>query len=139
MYRLLHSILSDSHIIPLDIFQEIAKLVEYIPIDASIPHNGKFMDGTTIDSQFHYENMNPFISNLGISGTEKHTISFRDIVRQFNSFLSSAPWDRTTVEHGYSQLKEIGCTYPVEYLIFDFCLAALEGDYVDARLYLTHS
>ena len=34
---------------------------------------------------------------------------------------------------------EIGCSYPVEYLLFDFCLAALDGDYTDAGLYLAHS
>jgi hypothetical protein len=43
------------------------------------------------------------------------------------------------VERRYKQLREIGCSYPVEYLLFDFCLAALEGDYVDAKLYLAHS
>lgn len=34
---------------------------------------------------------------------------------------------------------DIGCSYPVQYLLFDFCLAALEGDHIDAKLYLSHS
>jgi hypothetical protein len=42
-------------------------------------------------------------------------------------------------ERRYNQLHEIGCSYPIEYLIFDFCLAALESDNVDAELYLSHS
>ena len=39
----------------------------------------------------------------------------------------------------YRQIRELGCTYPVNYLLFDFCLAALDGELVDARLYLAHS
>jgi hypothetical protein len=125
--------------IPLNIFEEIAKLVEYIPIYATIPHNGKFMEGISIDSQIYLENTNNHASMFAITGRENHTISLRDIVRLFNKFLTDARWDRTTTEHRYNQLKTIGCTYPVEYLLFDFCLAALEGDYLDARLYLAHS
>jgi hypothetical protein len=29
-------------------------------------------------------------------------------------------------------------TYPAQYVLFDFCLAALEGGHLDARLFLTH-
>src|ERR671919_551637 len=43
------------------------------------------------------------------------------------------------VEQRYKQLREIGCSYPIEYLLFDFCLAALDEDYLDAALYLAHS
>ena len=43
------------------------------------------------------------------------------------------------IEQRYKQLHEIGCSYPIEYLLFDFCLAALEEDYLDAALYLAHS
>ena len=43
------------------------------------------------------------------------------------------------VEQRYKQLYEIGCPYPIEYLLFDFCLAAIEVDFLDAALYLAHS
>src|SRR5918995_234155 len=89
---------------------EILKLVEYIPIDSNLPSNG----------------------------------SFRDIIRLIATELAKEKED-TTVKHilfpeqRYNQLRKIGCSYPVEYLFFDFCLAALDGDYVDAGLYLAHS
>jgi hypothetical protein len=102
-------------------------LVEYIPISGGIPSNGKFMDGTTIDSQFYFENID-------------YVASFRDIVRIINrKILKDVRWESVIVERRYKQLREIGCSYPLEYLLFDFCLAALEGDYVDAKLYLAHS
>lgn len=118
----------------------MAKLVEFVPITASIPHSGKFMEGTTIDSQNYFGSTHEACTMLGI--LQKHkmkTISFRYIVKLLNRYLKDARWDKTTVGHRYNQLKEIGCTYPVEYLLFDFCLAALEGDFLDARLYLAHS
>jgi hypothetical protein len=37
------------------------------------------------------------------------------------------------------ELRKVGCTYPAQYLLFDFCLAALEGDYLDAKLFLGHA
>jgi hypothetical protein len=102
-------------------------LVEYIPISGSIPSNGKFMDGTTIDSQFYFENID-------------YVASFRDIVRIINrKILKDVQWKNVIVERRYEQLREIGCSYPLEYLLFDFCLAALEGDYLNAKLYLAHS
>src|SRR6188472_3728116 len=84
------------------------------------------MDGTTIDSQFYFENID-------------YVASFRDIVRIINrKILKDVPWENVIVERRHKQLREIGCSYPVEYLLFDFCLAALEGDYLDAKLYLAH-
>ena len=68
-------------------FEEILKLVEYIPITGSLPNNGRFPKNTTIDSMFYFESL---------------------------------------------QRK-------VEYLLFDFCLATLDEDYLDAALYLAHS
>ena len=38
--------------------EEILKLVEYIPITGNIPSNGRFLDNTTIDSEFFIENKN---------------------------------------------------------------------------------
>jgi len=102
-------------------------LIEYIPIAGSLPSNGKFVNGTTIDSPFYFEH----IDNVA---------SFRDILRVINKkILKDAQWKNLLGQNRLKQLLDIGCSYPVEYLLFDFCLAALEGDYLDAKLYLSHS
>jgi hypothetical protein len=56
-----------------------------------------------------------------------------------NGFLKYAQWKNLLGENRNKQLYDIGCSYPVEYLLFDFCLAALEVDSLDAKLYLSHS
>jgi hypothetical protein len=110
---------------------EILKLVEYIPIDGNLPSNGRFADNLTIDSEFYFES----IQRKG---------SFRHIIRLITMELAKEKEDTTFKnilfpEQRNDQLREIGCSYPVEYLFFDFCLAALDGDYLDAGLYLAHS
>jgi hypothetical protein len=118
-------------------FEEILKLVEYIPITGSLPSNGRFAKDITIDSMFYFENL-------------KRTGSFRDIVRIINMELTKIERQNRPqrekqkaifldVEQRFKQLHEIGCSYPIEYLLFDFCLAALEEDFLDAGLYLAHS
>ena len=113
-------------------FLEILKLVEYIPIDGNLPSNGRFADNLTIDSEFYFES----IQRKG---------SFRHIIRLITMELAKEKEDDTIFnnilfpEQRYNQLCEIGCSYPVKYLFFDFCLAALDADYLDARLYLAHS
>jgi hypothetical protein len=118
-------------------FEEILKLVEYIPITGSLPSNGRFAKNITIDSMFYFENL-------------KRTGSFRDIVRIINMELAKIERQNRPqrekqkaifldVEQRFKQLHEIGCSYPIEYLLFDFCLAALEEDFLDAGLYLAHS
>ena len=116
----------------LGFFLEILKLVEYIPIDSNLPSNGRFADNLTMDSEFYFES----IQRKG---------SFRDIIRLITRELAKEKEDDTTFknilfpEQRVNQLREIGCSYPVEYLFFDFCLAVLDGDYLDAGLYLAHS
>jgi hypothetical protein len=119
-------------------FEEILKLVEYIPITGSLPSNGRFAKNTTMDSMFYFESL-------------QRKGSFRDIVRVINMELAKIGGQQNRpqrekqnatfldIEQRYNQLREIGCSYPVEYLIFDFCLAALDEDYLDAELYLAHS
>ena len=81
----------------------------------------------------------------------KRNGSFRDIVRIINMELDKIGSQQNRpqrekqkaifldVEQRFKQLHEIGCSYPIEYLLFDFCLAALEEDFLDAGLYLAHS
>lgn len=125
--------------------EEIGRLIDHIPIASDIPSNGRFMDGFTIDSQFPIE-------NEGIArefGLIKGSLSFRDLVRVYNKYLRQktivdadirrGSWEDIIHPQRYRQLQELGCTYPVNYLLFDFCLACLDGDLGDARLYLAHS
>ncbi|HJT46953.1 MAG TPA: hypothetical protein VJ729_02135 [Nitrososphaeraceae archaeon] len=108
-------------------FREILKLIEYIPITGDLPSNGKFINGITMDSPFYLKHVD-------------YLASFRDIVRVVNmKFMKSEIWETFTAHNRHKQLNDIGCSYPVEYLLFDFCLAALEGDYLNAKLYLSHS
>jgi hypothetical protein len=119
-------------------FEEILKLVEYIPITGSLPSNGRFAKNITIDSMFYFESL-------------QRKGSFRDIVRVINMELAKIGGQQNRfqrerqnatfldIEQRYKQLHEIGCSYPVEYLLLDFCLAALDEDYLDAALYLAHS
>jgi hypothetical protein len=125
-----------------DSLDELGKLIEHVPVVSDIPSSGKFLEGVTIDSRFP-------VGKESQNGrqTSKDTISFRDIVRLLSKFLSSyghdegqsGNWERVIHQQRYTQLRELGCKYPVNYLLFDFCLAALDGDLVDARLYLSHS
>ena len=113
-------------------------MVEYIPITGTLPSNGRFAKNITIDSMFYFESL-------------QRKGSFRDIVRVLNLELARIGRQQNRpqkeeqkvmflgVEQRYQQLHEIGCSYPIEYLLFDFCLAALEEDFIDAALYLAHS
>ena len=92
-------------------FDEILKLIEYIPITGDLPSNGKFINGTTMDSPF-------YLKHLDYLGER---------------------WEKFSGQNRHKQLRDIGCSYPVEYILFEFCLAALEGDSLDAKLYLSHS
>jgi hypothetical protein len=126
-----------------ELLDELGKMLERIPIVDDIPSNGRFMDGVSIDTQIPFEKE----SAARLIGISKNSVSFRDIVRLFSMFLRehlgvegrSAGWQEIIHQYRYKQLREIGCAYPVNYLLFDFCLAALDGDHVDARLYLAHS
>jgi hypothetical protein len=117
---------------------EILKLIEYIPISGNLPTNGRFAENITIDSQFYFDSLH-------------HNGSLRDIIRLINDDLEKEireakymkQWKSIlllqSARQRYTQLHEIGCSYPIEYLLFDFCLAVLDEDYLDAALYLLHS
>jgi hypothetical protein len=55
------------------------------------------------------------------------------------NFIRGETWEKFSGQNRRKQLRDIGCSYHVEYLLFDFCLAALEGDSLDAKLYLSRS
>ena len=123
----------------------ILSLIEIIPIDngklkksinAKIPlkDNENNIDEKTLmlisgqeEAIAHYKNK------------KRDTISFRDLVRLLIKFLKGADLKELKIAHRgqLNELRKIGITYPAQYLLFDFCLAASEGDHLDARLYRT--
>ena len=126
---------------PSDKFGEISRLVEYIPIAADFPSNGRFIEGTHIDTEVHLQESSKIIfKEMGLQiKSLQGTISFRDILKLLNNHLKDSSWHELVTEQRHNQLKEIGCSYPITYLLFDFCLTALEGDYLDSRLFLSHA
>jgi hypothetical protein len=118
-------------------FEDITRMVEYIPITGTLPNSGRLIEGETIDSNFIIKGVDSFASKLGLP--REGSISLRDIVKLFSLYLKDTNWEVLVNKQRYSQLVEMGCTYPPQYLLFDFCLAALDEDYLNARLYLAHS
>ena len=124
----------------LAIFEEIERLIEYIPIDSGILSNCKLSKGTTMDSQFHFQDVDGVATRLGIIEVGRNTVSLKDVVKLFNKFLKDASVEEIIGKQWYRQIQNISRSdLPLRNLLFDFCLAALDGDIVDAKLYLTHS
>lgn len=125
----------------LGVFAEIERLVEYIPIHNDAPNIcGKLMDNASIDTQFYFEDIDGIAVRLGILEVERNTVSLRDIIKLFNKFLNHATVEEIVSKQLYKQLQNInGSGLPLKHLLFDFCLAALDGDSLDAKLYLTNS
>ena len=109
---------------------DILQLVESIPINDKLE--------IEIDAKVHLNDQ-----NVGIAervGINKRTISFRDIVNLLVQFIKGTSLNDTiTLGAGLNELQKIGCTYSEQYLLFDFCLAALEEDYLNAKLFLGHA
>lgn len=141
---------------------DILKLVEYIPIDKGMliksidskislkvigngkgknssdnHHQSKIIDDKTLKALFNESSDG---HNKRNNNKKRETISFRDIVRLLIKFLKGADIKEAKIALGgrLEELRKIGITYPAQYLLFDFCLAALEGDHLDAKLYLAH-
>jgi hypothetical protein len=125
----------------LGVFAEIERLVEYIPIHNDIlPIDGRLMENVSIDTQFYFEDIDGIAVRLGILEVGRNTISLRDIIKLFNKFLKDATVEEIVNKQLYKQLQIInGSGLPLKNLLFDFSLAALEGDSFDAKLYLTNS
>ena len=125
----------------LRVFAEIERLVEYIPIHNDAPNIcGKLMDNASIDTQLYFEDIDGIAVRLGILEVERNTVSLRDIIKLFNKFLNHATVEEIVSKQLYKQLQNInGSGLPLKNLLFDFCLAALDGDSLDAKLYLTNS
>jgi hypothetical protein len=125
---------------------DILRLVEIIPID-----NGKLKKSINakipfkdLENNVDQKTLIVLFGKGGVSADGKskkmETISFRDIVRVLIKFLKGSDIKESKIALGgrLEELRKIGITYPAQYLLFDFCLAALEGDHLDAKLYLAH-
>jgi hypothetical protein len=136
------------------IFEEVQRLIEYIPIDCdTFQIDGRLTEGTSIDSKFYFEDIDGIATRLGIieviqveaenmkgENRFRTLVSFRDIVRLLNKFLKDARIEEVVQKQRYKQLQLIkGLSSSIRNLLFDFCLAALDGDNLDARLYLKHA
>ena len=122
------------------IFKEIERLVEYIPIETRAEGIGKLIENTNIDTQFYFKDLDGIAVRLGVLEMGKNTISLRDIIKLLNKFLKDAKIDEIVESpRRYRQLQSSGLGLPLKNLLFDFSLSALNGDYLDAKLYLTHS
>ena len=122
------------------IFKEIERLVEYIPIETYAEGIGKLLKNTNIDTQFYFKDLDGVAVRLGVLEAGKNTVSIRKIVKLLNKFLKDAKIDEIVESpRRYKQLQTSGSGLPLKNLLFDFSLSALNGDVLDAKLYLTHS
>jgi hypothetical protein len=110
---------------------DILELVESIPINNKLE--------AEIDAKFPLENNNNRIAER--VSLDEQKISFRDIISLLIDFIKRIYSSDENVKSSIrlDKLRKIGCTYPAQYLLFDFCLAALEGDLLDAKLFLGHA
>ena len=111
---------------------DILELVESIPINNKLE--------AEIDAKFPLENNNNNRIAERVS-LDEQKISFRDIISLLIDFIKGIYSSNENVKSSIrlDKLRKIGCTYPAQYLLFDFCLAALEGDLLDAKLFLGHA
>ena len=114
---------------------DILELVESIPINNKLE--------AEIDAKFPLQNNNNNNNNRIAENVnlDEQKISFRDIVSLLIDFIKGIYSSNENVKASIrlDELRKIGCTYPTQYLLFDFCLAALEGDLLDAKLFLGHA
>lgn len=110
---------------------DILELVESIPINNKLE--------AEIGDKFSLENNNNKLAER--VGLDEQKISFRDIVSLLIEFIKGIYSSNENIKPSIrlDELRKIGCTYPAQYLLFDFCLAALEGDLLDAKLFLGHA
>ena len=81
------------------IFESIERLIEYIPVDTDSPTNGRFGIGTTIDSRNYFEDIDGVAIRLGVLEVGDKTVSFRDIIKLFNKFLTDATIENSTYNY----------------------------------------
>ncbi|MGN6630973.1 MAG: hypothetical protein ACTHKP_01870 [Nitrososphaeraceae archaeon] len=125
------------------IFEEILRLVEYIPIRSDVPINSKLEDNVTIDSQFRFHDIDGVVTRLGIIEPAIDTlVSLRDIVKLLNKFLKDGKIEEIVSKKRYNVLQDTirsnnyfkyssalyqSSGLPLKGLLFDFCLSVLDA------------
>ena len=125
------------------IFEEILRLVEYIPIRSDVPINSKLEDRVTINSQFRFHDIDGVATRLGIiEPTIDSLVSLRDIVRLLNKFLKDGKIEEIVSKKRYNILQDTirsnsyfkyssevyqSSGLPLKGLLFDFCLSVLDS------------
>jgi hypothetical protein len=146
------------------IFEEIERLIEYVPLGSLSSNsisidNAIFSKGTSIESKFYFDDIDGVATRLGIIEVkipsililtgdrerkrliERIKISFRDIIKLLNKFLKDASIEELVTKQRYRYLTQHmgGFDLSLKGILFDFCLAAMEGDILNAKLYLRHA
>ena len=131
------------------IFKEIERLIEYIPIESenyTSSLNSWTSSCTDIDGvatrRRNRENSNITTNDNDNNNYSYATIvSFRDIVKLFNKFLKDANVEELISKQHYRYLTQQiqGFDLSSKGILFDFCLAAMEGDTLNGKLYLRHA
>ena len=109
---------------------DILLLVENFPINNRLEID--------LDAKVSVKDKKEIIERLGMNSK---LLSFRDIINLLTNFIRGiySTDTKTASVDRLDELRKLGCTYPAQYLLFDFCLAALEGDHLDAKLFLGHA
>lgn len=114
----------------ISIFERITMLVQ----DISITEERGLQND--IDDQCY-----PMYTPEGILESLGHlsaTISFREIIVMLTKYLQDDCHD-DILHDIFKELRVYGATYPYQYPLFDFCLAALSDDFTDAILHLDNA
>ena len=125
------------------IFEEILRLVEYIPIRSDVPINSKLEDRVTMDSQFRFHDIDGVATRLGIiEPAIDSLVSLRDIIKLLNKFLKDGKIEEIVSKKRYNILQDTirsnnyfrysselyqSSGLPLKGLLFDFCLSVLDS------------
>jgi hypothetical protein len=76
----------------LGIFEEIERLIEYIPIENGNDFTsfGRLADGVSIDFQYYFKDLDGVATGLGVIKPGRNTVCVRDIIKLLNKFLKDA-------------------------------------------------
>jgi hypothetical protein len=140
-----------------------------IECEELVSNSAKFATDVSIDSQFSFRDIHGILTRSGtIESGLNGILTFRDIIKLYNKFLYDASFHEILFKNNYSssshqhryytrQLRQTNVinaaanaydyinnnsqihNISAKNLLFDFCLAALDGDILNAILYLTHS
>ena len=127
------------------IFEEILRLVEYIPIRSDVPINRSLEDRITMDSQFHFLHDIDGVANETFGIIEPaidSLVSLRDIIKLLNKFLKDGKIEEIVSKKRYNILQDTirsnnyfkysselyqSSGLPLKGLLFDFCLSVLDS------------